>query len=187
MCLPFTERPKPTKEPDLDRYRLMIRAFEALRPYALHLAGLAVAVVLGITVAGVKIAADPPSIDTADRWPFPKWEAYRASQLRQNNTAAQLWAVDPAKAKVAAEIKVAGPPWRFIGTLQEGNRRVAVLELDQGKRIQRIGSGEALPNGGLIKKIEASELTYDEGGIEKVLRLFGVAKTEGIADGNGKN
>lgn len=82
---------------------------------------------------------------------------------------------------------MAGPPWRFIGTLQDGKARIALIELDQGKRIQRIASGQPLPNGGLIKKIDVNELTYDDGGTDRVLRLFGIAKTDSMAAANGKN
>ena len=64
--------------------------------------------------------------------------------------------------------------------------RVAVIELDQGKRIRRIASGEPLPNGAIIKKVDAGELVYDESGVEKVLKLFSAAKMDTPVAGNGK-
>ncbi|MGE0282440.1 MAG: hypothetical protein AB7P20_17760 [Rhizobiaceae bacterium] len=160
---------------------------EFLRPYYAHLAALGVAIALGLTVAAFKLASDPPAVDTADRWPLPQWAPYRAGPLRDALARTPIWAEDPTKAKVVVEKKPEGPPWRFIGTLQEGKVRLAVIELDQGKRIQRVAAGQPLPNGAVITKIDTTTLTYDEGGVEKALRLFGAAKTDNLAAGTGKN
>jgi hypothetical protein len=158
-----------------------------LRPYAAHLSALGIAILIGLTVAVFKVSGSPPAVDTADRWPFPQWAPFRAGPQRNALARTNLWAEDPTKAKVVVEKKVEGPPWRFIGTLQEGESRIAVIELDQGKRIQRVGPGQALPNGALIKKVDTSVLTYDENGVEKALRLFGLTKTDNLAAGIGKN
>jgi hypothetical protein len=158
-----------------------------LRPYAAHLSALGIAILIGLTVAVIKVSGSPPAVDTADRWPFPQWAPFRAGPQRNALARTNLWAEDPTKAKVVVEKKVEGPPWRFIGTLQEGESRIAVIELDQGKRIQRVGPGQALPNGALIKKVDTSVLTYDENGVEKALRLFGLTKTDNLAAGIGKN
>src|SRR5690606_8463120 len=98
-----------------------------------------------------------------------------------------IWTADPSKAKTTVEKKPEGPPWRFIGTIDDGKARIAVIELDRGKRVQRLASGQPLPNGSLIKKVGTSELIYDENGVEKVLKLFGLAETDSLADGTGKN
>lgn len=158
-----------------------------LRPYYPHLGALAGAITLALVISIFKVAGEPPVVDTADRWPFPKWAPYKAGQLRQASAAHNPLTLDPTKAKVEPEKRFVGPPWRFIGTLQDGKTRIAVIELDQGKRIQRVSSGGTLPNGGLIKSVDVSQLTYDEGGVEKVLKLFGAAKTDGLSAGNGKN
>ncbi len=165
--------------------REILQRLEVLRPYAPHLGALGIALLLGLSVAIVSVSSAPPAVDTADRWPFPQWTPFRAGLQRNTLARAELWTVDPSKAKVA-EKKPEGPPWRFIGTVQDGKARIAVIELDQGKRVQRIASGEPLPNGALIKKIDTSELIYDENGEEKVLKLFGVAKTDNLAAGSGK-
>lgn len=158
-----------------------------LRPYFPHLSALGIALFLGVVVAVFKLASDPPAVDTADRWPFPQWAPYRAGPQRDVLARTALWAEDPTKVKVVVEKKPEGPPWRFIGTLQEGKTRIAVIELDQGKRIQRIAPGQSLPNGALIKSIDTTTLTYDENGVEKALRLFGPLKTDNLAAGTGKN
>ncbi len=159
----------------------------ALRPYATHLGALGIAILFGLIVAVFKVSGSPPAVDTADRWPFPQWAPFRAGPQREVLARSTLWAEDPTKAKVVVEKKVEGPPWRFIGTFQEGDTRMAVIELDQGKRIQRVGPGQPLPNGALIKTIDTSVLTYDENGIEKALKLFGLTKTDNLAAGTGKN
>lgn len=160
---------------------------EALRPYTAHLGALGVALLLGLGVAAFKVSSEPPAVDTADRWPFPQWAPYRTGPQRAALARAELWAEDPTKAKAVAEKKVEGPPWRFIGTMREGATLVAVIELDQGKRIQRVSSGQPLPNGAVIKKIDTNTLIYDENGAEKALKLFGIAKTDNLAAGTGKN
>jgi hypothetical protein len=158
-----------------------------LRAYIPHLSALGIALLLGLSVAAFKLASSPPAVDTADRWPFPQWAPYRAGAQRDALARTALWTEDPTKAKVVVEKKPEGPPWRFIGTLQEGEARLAVIELDQGKRVQRIAAGQPLPNGALIKSIETTTLTYDENGVEKALRLFGHSKTDNLAAGTGKN
>ncbi len=158
-----------------------------LRPYTAHLAVAGLALVLGLSAGVYKAMKEPAAVDTADRWPFPQWAPYRTGPLRDALARTNLWAEDPSKAKVVVETKPAGPPWRFIGTVQDGKARVAVIELEQGKRVQRIASGQPLPNGAVIKKIDTSELIYDENGVEKVLKLFSAAEMNTPAAGNGKN
>ncbi len=164
------------------------KKLEVLRPYTAHLGALGCAIVLGLTVAAFKVSSAPPAVDTTDRWPFPQWAPFRAGPQRASLAQAEIWTVDPSRVDaVAAEKKPEGPPWRFIGIVQDGKVRVAVIELDQGKRIQRIASGAPLPNGAVIKKIDTGELIYDENGVEKVLKLFSAAKTDTPAAGSGKN
>lgn len=166
----------------------MLKKLEVLRPYTLHLSALGVAVLLGLVIAAFKVSGAPPAVDTTDRWPFPQWTPYRAAALRNSLAQANIWTEDPAKAKAAvAEKKPAGPLWRFIGTVQDGKTRVAIIELEQGKRVQRIASGAPLPNGAVIKKIDSGELIYDENGIERVLKLFSASETDTPAAGSGKN
>jgi len=168
--------------------REILKSLEVLRPYAVHLSALGIAVLLGLIVAALKVSSNPPTVDTADRWPLPQWTPYRAGPQRNVLARAEIWTADPSKAKTAVvEKKPAGPPWRFIGTVQDGKARIAVIELEQGKRVQRIASGEPLPNGSVIKKIDTSELIYDENGVEKVLKLFSAAEMNTPAAGNGKN
>ena len=158
-----------------------------LAPYSMHLAVAGLAVLLGTSAGIYQVSKDPTAVDTADKWPFPQWAPYRTGPQREALARVAVWAVDPTKAKVEVEKKPAGPPWRFIGTLQNGKTRIAIIELDQGKRVQRIAIGEALPNGAMIKKIDTGALIYDDNGVERVLKLFGTAKTDNLPAGSGKN
>jgi hypothetical protein len=168
-------------------FKLVLARLNELRDYYPHLAALGIAILLGLTVAVFKVVSDPPAVDTADRWPFPQWAPYRAGPQRDALARATIWTGDPTKAEAVVEKKPEGPPWRFIGTLQEGPMRIAVIELDQGKRVQRITAGQTLPNGALIKSIDTTTLTYDEDGVEKALKLFGLSKNDNLAAGTGKN
>lgn len=160
---------------------------QPLRPYFPHLAALLAAMSLGIAVAVLKASAEPKAVEAVDRWPFPQWTPYRAGDQRKAMASRALWVADPSRAKAAPVQKVTVPPWRFIGTLQDGKTRLAVIELDQGKRVQRVASGATLPNGATITRIESNELGYNEDGAEKVLRLFGADKSSGLAGEHGKN
>lgn len=171
----------------MERLRIQIAQWLViLRPYTAHLAVAGLALFIGLSAGIYKAMKDPAAVDTADKWPFPLWAPYKTVSLRDGLARINLWAEDPTKAKVVVEKKPEGPPWRFIGTVQDGKARVAVVELEQGKRVQRIASGQPLPNGAVIKKIDTSELIYDENGEEKVLKLFGVSKTDNLAAGSGK-
>lgn len=171
----------------MERLRIQIAQWLViLRPYTAHLAVAGLALVLGLSTGIYKALKEPAAVDTADRWPFPQWAPYRTGPLRDNLARTNIWADDPSKAKAVVEKKPEGPPWRFIGTVQDGKARVAVIELEQGKRVQRIASGQPLPNGAVIKQIDTSELIYDENGQERVLKLFGASKTDNLAAGSGK-
>ncbi len=154
-----------------DKIRL---AFRTLAPFTWHLAAVGFAVALGVLVGVLTVSAMLPNVDVADRWPFPQWAPYKAG-AKLEGVRLLAWVDDPTKKK-DEPLKVAGPPWRFIGTVRDGAKNVAVIEVDQGKRVQRIASGEALPSGGQITKVGIGELTYAENGEEKTLKLFALEK-----------
>jgi len=153
-------------------------ALQFLTPFKWHLAGLGVAILLGLLVGTLTISAKVPQADAADHWSFPKWQPYVAGPKRE---IAHLltWVNDPAKKK-DEPVKVVVPLWRFIGTVQDGKKNVALIELDQGKRVQRMGSGEALPSGAQIIKVGAGEITFAQDGEEKTIKLFAVEKPTGF-------
>ncbi len=171
----------------LDGYLVLAREkWAELRPYYPHLAAAGLALFLGLIVGAFKISGVPTAVDIADRWPLPQWTPFRAGPQRDALAGMALWTVDPART-VVEEKKVATPSWRFIGTIQEGESRVAVFEVDDGKRVQRLSRGESLPNGAQIVDIAANELRYNDGDTENVLRLFSAEALEDPESGNGKN
>lgn len=165
----------------------LLAAPERLRPYWPHLTALAVALVIGVGAGLLSVAATVPTADTADRWPLPKWAPYRASTKREAMKQPGIWAVEPGKEKVDVAKKPEGPSWKFIGTVQGTKGRIAVIEIDRGKRTQLIPGGQLLPNGALIKNVGVGDLTYEEDGIEKVLRLFNADKTANLPPENRRN
>lgn len=158
-----------------------------LRPYYPHLTAAGIALFLGLIVGAFKVSGEPAAVDTADRWPLPQWTPFRAGPQRDALVNAGLWPLDPSRAVAVEERKVAVPPWRFIGTIQEGKSRLAVLEVEEGKRVQRFDSGETLPNGARIIDITANALRYDDSGVVKVIKLFSADLSEEPGSGNGKN
>lgn len=153
-------------------------AFQILAPFRWHFAAVGVAIVLGLAVGVFAVTTKVQSVDTADRWSFPKWAPYNAGAKRE---IAHLltWVDDPNKKKEAV-VKVVVPPWRFIGTVQDGKKNVAVIELDQGKRVQRMSTGETLPTGAQIVKVGQGELVYSQDGEEKSIKLFALEKPAGL-------
>ncbi len=153
-------------------------AFQILAPFRWHFVAAGVAVLLGLLVGIFAVTAKVQSVDTADPWSFPKWAPYSAGAKRE---IAHLltWADDPTRKKDVV-VKIVIPPWRFIGTVRDGKNDVAVIELDQGKRVQRMTSGETLPSGAQIVKVSAGELIYSQDGEEKVIKLFAPEKPAGL-------
>ncbi|MHB1206503.1 MAG: HofP DNA utilization family protein, partial [Rhodospirillaceae bacterium] len=148
------------------------------------LVALGAAVATGIAMGFVTVLGRPPAVDTSDRWALPRWAPYVAGPKRDELARAGLWVEEPGKRKEDV-VKVAVPPWRFIGTVKDGARVLAVIELE-GKKIQRLSPGDALPNGAQIVTIASGEMSYTEDDAQKTLKLFGVTKDETFSGANKK-
>jgi hypothetical protein len=149
-----------------------------LRFYIPHLTALGVAVLAGIGIAVASLSPRISDTDPAARWSLPRWTPYKAGPQRDEVSRTVIWAEEPGKRKVEVAAAPPPPPWRFIGTVQEGRRRLAVIELDQGRKVQRLDTGEALPNGALVVAIGTGELTYTEDDTQKTLQLFAAQKDQ---------
>jgi hypothetical protein len=154
----------------------LVARVRLLRFYVPHLTTLGVALLGGLGMAIAHLSPRIPANDAADRWPLPRWSAYKAGPQRDDIARLNLWAEDPGRRKVEVVAKAPEPPWRFIGTVQEGKRRLAVIELDQGRKVQRVDAGEVLPNGAKVTAVGVGELTYNEDDTEKTLKLFALQK-----------
>ena len=168
-----------------DRLLRLLASLRILRFYVPHLAALGAAVAAGIAMGFVTVMGRPPAVDTTDRWTLPRWAPYVAGPKREEMARLQLWVDEPGKRRDDV-VKVAAPPWRFIGTVRDGERMLAVIELDQGKRVQRLSQGEALPNGAQIVRVTAGEMSYAENDAEMTLKLFGVTKDQNFPGANKK-
>ena len=157
-------------------------ALRHLSPYRAHLAATVAALALGATVAGLRIAAMPAKSDVQDRWTLPVWTPYKAAN-RADVIANSLWGEDADRAPKADAEKKEVPPWRFIGTIQDGRTLLAVIEIE-GKRIARMKSGEDLPNGAKITAVVDGRLSYDEGGVAHTIKLFDAAARKQVGAPN---
>jgi len=147
---------------------------DRLQPYTVHLTVLATAGFLGMGMGLTAVFSEPVISDSADRWSLPKWAPYREGGKRAELQKLAVWSEDPSKKPVEAPKPVA--PWRFVGIVEDGDLRLAVIEVE-GRKIQRVAAGDGLPNGGQVVTIGAGELTYRENEVEKTLTLFNAEKT----------
>lgn len=166
------------------RFLIFLGSLRILRFYVPHLVALGAAVAVGIAMGFVTVFGHPPAVDTSDRWALPRWAPYVAGPKREELARPGLWVEEPGKHKEDV-VKVAAPPWRFIGTVKDGARVLAVIELE-GKKIQRLSPGDALPNGAQIVTIASGEMSYTEDDAQKTLKLFGVNKDQTFSGANKK-
>lgn len=168
------------------RLLAVLGSLRILRFYVPHMAALAAAVVAGLAMGFTSIMGKPPAVDNADRWSLPRWAPYVSGPKRQEMAQTPLWTDEPGRKKEEAVV-VAAPQWRFIGTVRDGGKLLAIIELDRGRRVQRLNEGEALPNGAPITKISAGEISYAENDTETILKLFGVTKDQNFPSPGKKN
>jgi hypothetical protein len=116
---------------------------------------------------------------------LPRWAPYIAGPKREELARLPLWVEEPGRRKTEVA-NVAAAPWRFIGTVKDGEKMLAVIELDQGKRVQRLSPGDALPNGAQIMRVSAGEISYAENDAEMTLKLFGTTKDQNFPGANKK-
>jgi len=129
---------------------------------------------LGIGAGLIKTMKPPPKLADADRWNLPKWAPLQTAPLRQAIMAEPLFALDPVKKKAAADAQAAAsvPVWRFTGTVREGSKNVALIEVDKGRKIKKITAGDELPGGAKVTSVQVGTLIYTDSLGEQVLKLF---------------
>lgn len=145
---------------------------QLLKPFFPHLALVIAATMFGTGIGYIKVSSLPPEIDVADNWTVPRWAPYQQSLSSRELAAVQLWGAD----ERAQEIIDSPPPdasaWRFVGIVEDGGKRVAVIELGQSSRLQRLNEGDRLPSGAEILEIGANELTLRDQSMEVTIKLF---------------
>ncbi|MBX7197926.1 MAG: hypothetical protein K1X51_00960 [Rhodospirillaceae bacterium] len=168
------------------RLLALLESLRILRFYVPHVAALGAAIAVGLVAGLTTIMGTPPAVDAADRWSLPRWAPYVSGSKRQEMIQTPLWLDDPSRKKEEVVAAVV-PPWRFIGTVKDGAKLLAVIELDKGRRVQRLNQGEALPNGAPIDRISSGEISYTENNAETTLKLFGVSKDQNFPSPGKKN
>ena len=170
----------------MDRIKNWLGSLRVLRFYIPHLVALGAAIFAGIALASATLLSKPPAVDNADRWLLPKWSPYAAGPRREDLAHLAIWAEEPGKRKDVAVVLPPVPPWRFVGTVRDGSKVLALIELDQGKHVQRLSPGDALPNGGQIVTVAVGELSYTEDDAQKTLKLFGAVRDQNFPSANKK-
>lgn len=167
------------------RILAILGSLRILRFYVPHMAAVGAAIVAGFAMGFATTMGKLPAVDAADRWSLPRWAPYVSGAKRQEMAQMTLWADEPGRRKEEPVAVV--PPWRFIGTVKDGERLLAVIELDKGKRVQRLNQGEALPNGAAITRISTGEISFAQDNAETTLKLFSVIKDPNPPSAGKKN
>jgi len=144
-----------------------------LRPYFPHLAAVISAVMFGLGVGYIKVSTLPPEIDVNDNWTLPQWGPYQPSLPSRELAALELWGEDDRAREIAETPEPRdASAWEFIGITQDGETRLAIIELGQDRKLQRLNSGDRLPNGVEILSVGANELTLSDEGTQVTIKLF---------------
>jgi hypothetical protein len=167
------------------RILAVLGSLRILRFYVPHMAAVGAAIVAGFAMGFATTMGKLPAVDATDRWSLPRWAPYVSGAKRQEMAQMALWADEPGRRKEEPVAVV--PPWRFIGTVRDGERLLAVIELDKGKRVQRLNQGEALPNGAAITRISTGEISFAQDNAETTLKLFSVIKDPNPPSAGKKN
>jgi len=150
--------------------RISINA-DDLKPFLPYVAAVVGALMLGWGVGILKASSGPPEIDFTDNWPLPQWSPYQPEMSSQDLTQLKLWGGDTGEAIVEAEPEPV-EDWRFIGIVQDGDLRLALVETTADKKLHRMQSGDVLPGNAQIISIGEGQLTISENGEEVILKLF---------------
>ncbi|TAK99893.1 MAG: hypothetical protein EPO08_15220 [Rhodospirillaceae bacterium] len=145
---------------------------EQLRPFTPHLLAMVVAIALGMSVGLMKVTGAPPPLSNADRWTLPRWAPFVAGSIRQELATSAIFTLDPSKKRADQPVEVVVPAWRFTGTVREGDRQIALIEVDKGMHIRRILPGDELPGGAKVTAVRVGELVYTDSTGDQVLKLF---------------
>jgi hypothetical protein len=147
---------------------------ERLEPFKFHLMALIGAVGLGMMIGFIKVTRPPAKTADVDRWHLQTWTAFHAAPLRQELSGHTLFMQDPNKKKLDALAATTpqAPSWRFTGTVREGTRQIALIEVDKDKRVRRIAPGDELPGGAKVTAVKVDTLVYSDSSGEQELKLF---------------
>ena len=114
-------------------------------------------------------AIDNPNLK--DTWSVPNWTPYHTGPERALITTLDIWDGKKPQA-IAAKPEPAKKAWQFVGTTRTGKAYAAVILLGDEGRIQRVMSGDLLPNGEKILAVGNGSLQIDTGSEQREIKLF---------------
>jgi hypothetical protein len=147
-------------------------AGQFLRSHFPHLVAAMSAVMLGLGVGYIKVSTSSPKIDLADNWTLPRWAPYQPSLSARELTALELWGKDEGAQESDEPTPQDVSAWRFIGVVQDGENRLAVIEVGPDRNLHQLSAGDRLPSGAEILNIDVNGLTYQGDGAELTITLF---------------
>jgi hypothetical protein len=148
----------------------MIDFVKAHRSRGVVMAGCALAgLILGILRSSGSASA--PDLD--ERWTLPERTQSAPSALSEELLTNAFWTEAPraVRQKTPSQPAKKVELWTFIGTVDQGSSKQAVIALENGK-IQRLVIGDALPDGSIISGIGVGQLTFDREGTLGGAKLF---------------
>jgi hypothetical protein len=146
---------------------------ERLEPFKFHLMALIGAIGLGMMIGFIKVTRPPAKTADVDRWHLQTWKAFQAAGIRQELSGHALFLQDPNRKKLdVLATAPTTPSWRFTGTVREGGRQIALIEVDKDKRVRRIAPGDELPGGAKVTAVKVDTLVYADSSGEQELKLF---------------
>ena len=152
-------------------------AAQLLRPYFPHLIAVIAAAALGVGVGLVKISTLPPEVDVSDNWPLPQWTPYQPTVSSRDLASLELWGEDDSVEDIIEEPESRDTSaWEFVGIVQDGETRLAIIEYGMDRKLQRLTVGDSLPSGAKIQVIGVNDLTALDENTEVVIRLFEAEK-----------
>jgi len=150
------------------------------QPYSPYLLAVAICAALGLALGVIRINVSTGASEQPERWALPSLTPPQIPNMTADEVTASFWTEQPREAKKTAETEPVKKPegqWRFIGTIDQGQILVAVIEVD-GKKLQRLKSGDFLPDGSSLKEVSESAISIERQGALQSMRLFLEKKVE---------
>ncbi|MDX2143306.1 MAG: hypothetical protein SFV19_08120 [Rhodospirillaceae bacterium] len=162
----------------------MLSRFEGLvviaQGYAQHAAFVTLMAAGGAAFGVLRVASSAQLAPLADRWTLPKYQSEQSATLDPEVLLSRFWSEQPlAPRKKAGPVETPPPakPWQFLGTIDEGGKKYAVIEIE-GKSIRQVVIGGQLPNGAVVTQIADGEMVFNREGADQTVRLFVESKSE---------
>ena len=143
------------------------------RQFAPHVTAVAIFSLLGAAWGALNIGSSNFVDGEIEAWALPRPTILSADPLPAEGGYDRFWSEEERtpKKKVAEPLKTPANKWRFIGTADQGISLVAVIEIN-GKRVQIVKIGDALPDGSTVSHIAEGELSFELEGSARTVRLF---------------